>query len=87
MAISDKSPSDLDGSQTLQHSFNDVDDSFTTSGFVTAQVGNQIVFSSVNATTVNVAYSEAYGANPLYTLQLVYTDSTQATLVSATRIA
>lgn len=84
-----KQLSEFDGTQTLRQALNDVDSSYTTSGFLTALVGRKIIFTTTTTTvsgdTLNLAFSE--NGIALYTLQLIFTDGTQATIISAARIA
>lgn len=85
MAKSDKPMSERDGQQTLQLAFNDVDDSLTTNGFLTGLVGRTITAAQSNGgATVTYTFSES--GVTLYTIQVNYTDSTQATFLSATRL-
>lgn len=85
MSDTTKPMSQRDSQQTLQLSFNDIDNSITTNGFLTGLVGRTITAVSSNGgATVTYTFSES-GTN-LYSIQVNYTDSTQATLVSATRL-
>lgn len=89
MSTSDKPMSQRDGQQTLQLSFNDVDNSLTSSGFLTGLLGRKIT-QTISTTTVTgdtsvISFYE--GATLLYTLTIVYTDATQAVFISATRTA
>lgn len=77
--------SDRDGFQTLQGAFNEEDFSITTATFLQGLVGRKISFSSPNATTDVVAYTE--NGTLLYELTLTYSDSSKAVLVSAERTA
>lgn len=84
-----KTPSPLDGNQTLQSAFNDVDATLTVNGFLVGKVGRKVV---VSLATTNVAndtqvFSFSENGTALYTLQLVFTDSSLATLISAERTA
>lgn len=86
----DKSWSDVDANQALQQSFNQVDASITTNGFLIGKVGNKIT-QTISTTTVSndTATFNFYCdlTTLLYTYVLVFTDSTQSTLISATRTA
>jgi len=85
-----KPMSDQDGDQVLKYAFNDVDATISTNGFLVGEVGRQITLAT--STTTNPGDTQTYTfADPigvqLYQIQLIYTDNTYATLISATRIA
>lgn len=86
----DKSWSDVDANQALQQSFNQVDASITTNGFLIGKVGNKITQTISTTTVLNDTATFNFYCDlttPLYTYVLVFTDSTQSTLISATRTA
>ena len=92
MANTSKSMSQADPGQTLKYAFNDVDGSLTTNGFLTGLVGRKITRVDTNAmylTGVQVGddFSFYEGATLLYTLRIIYDDSTKASLYSAERVA
>lgn len=74
-----------DANQTLQSAYNDVDATVSVNGFLVGKVGNNIQVSG--GATATVTYTFFDNALQLYQIQLVYTDSTQTQLVSATRIS
>jgi hypothetical protein len=82
--------SDQDADQTLKYAFNDVDATFSTNGFLVGEVGRQIT-QAITETTVPGDTSIYSFYDPigtlLYQYTIVYTDSTQSTLISATRTA
>lgn len=84
-----KGLSERDANQTLKSSYNDIDASLTSTGFLTGLVGRKMVFTisttTVSNDTVSIAFSE--NGTALYTYKLIYTDSTQATIISAERTA
>lgn len=87
MANTKKQLSERDANQTLKHSYNDVDGSLTTNGFLVGKVGRKIV---QTITTTNVANDTAIldffeDGVLLYQYKIIYTDGTQATLISAER--
>ena len=73
-----------DSNQVLQGSYNDVDKSLSTAGFLVGKVGRKV-------SVVTVAEVETYSFYEdsilLYELTLTYTDSTKTTFVSAERTA
>lgn len=85
-----KPMSERDHQQVLKGSYNDVDKSLTTSSFASAKIGNKITFTttttSVAGDTLNISYYDQL-TTLLYTLSLVFTDSSQTTIISVTRIA
>ena len=85
MSNTEKSPSQLDGVQTLQASFNDVDASLGISGFLISIVGRKIDVTYPSSDVEVYAFSE--NGTALYTLTLTYTDGTKASLLSAERTA
>ena len=89
MSNTTKGFSERDAGQTQQLSFNDVDASITTAGFLVGKVGRKVVLTisttSVSNDTQTFAFSE--NGTALYSLKLIFTDSTYATLVSAERIS
>lgn len=89
MANTQKRLSERDGNQVLQASANDVDGSITTSGFLTGKVGRKVV-QTISTTTVpndTVTFDFQESGTSLYQLKLIYTDSTQAVMLSAERIS
>ena len=84
-----KGKSEFDNLQTLGQSFNDVDSTITTNGFLVGMVGRKITFATTTTTVANDTLSVAFSENgtALYTYKLIYTDSTQATIISAERTA
>jgi hypothetical protein len=89
--VSQKPYSDLDASQTVQASFNDNTFAHLVDGFLSGLVGRRIDITvtetNVPGDTQNFAFSEQFGAYPLLTIQIVYTDASQATMLYAQRTA
>lgn len=83
--LTDKSIDVNDASQVLGYSFNRVDNSLSTSSFLVGKVGRKIEVNYVDSVTEEYSYYE--GTDLLYTLQLVYTDSSKDNLASAERTA
>lgn len=90
MSNTSKRLSERDADQTLQSVYNITDASFTTSGFLSAKVGNKITqavsTTSVSGDTSTFSFYDQE-TTLLYSLKLIFTDGTQATLLSAERIA
>ena len=89
MSNTTKNLSDRDSGQTLQLAFNESDASLTTAGFLVGKVGRKVV---VALATTNVAndsqiFSFSESGTALYSLKLIFTDATLATLLSAERIS
>lgn len=85
MSKTDKLMSDRDFQQTLKLSFNDVDASLTTNGFLIAKVGRRV---EVDVSGGNVAvYTFKENGATLYQYTLTYSDVSRAQLVSAERTA
>lgn len=89
MSNTTKRLSERDGQQTLQLSFNDVDASLATTGFLTAKVGRKVTLTILTTNIVNdtEAYAFSESGIALYTYVLIYTSSSRTTLISAERIA
>lgn len=89
MAHTVKRLSERDGNQTLQGAFNDVDDSLTTNGYLVGKVGRKIVqaISTTNTAGDTATFTFSEDGITLYTLVIIYTDSTQAVMISAERTA
>jgi hypothetical protein len=85
MAKTDKLMSDRDFQQTLKLSFNDVDASVTTNGFLIAKVGRKVEI-DVSGGSVAV-YTFIENGVTLYQYTMTYTDATRTQLVSAERTA
>lgn len=85
MSHTTKPLSDRDASQTQQAAFNDVNDTIGVDGFIVGLVGRKIIRTLTNPTTENYEFLE--GTNSLYTIEIVYTDSTLATISTVERIA
>lgn len=85
MAKTTKQLSKLDFEQVIQMQNVDEIASTMTTGFVQGKVGHKVTASTVSPTVVNYTYSD--GVLTLMTIQVVYTDSTQTTVVSVERIA
>jgi hypothetical protein len=83
-----KPPSQLDGNQTLQNAFNDVDSTITTNGFLVGKVGRKIELSISTTTVANdtETYEFSEDGEILYTLRVIYTNGSRETLLSAERI-
>lgn len=85
-----KPSNDLDANQTLIGSYNQVDSSFTTNGFLVGKVGNKITQTISTTTIANDTSTFNFYCDVttlLYTYVLIFTDGTQSTLISATRTA
>jgi hypothetical protein len=89
MSNTTKKFSERDSGQTLQASFNDVDSSLTTNGFLAGKIGRKVAIvisttSTANDTTT-ITFSES--GSDLYAYKCIYTDGTRSTLISAERIS
>ena len=87
MSNTQKTMSERDANQTLQLSFNDVDASLTSAGFLVGKVGRKVVLSFSTTSVANDTQTYAFSENgtALYSLKLIFTDSTYATMISAER--
>jgi hypothetical protein len=82
MSDTTKTMSQRDADQTLKSAFNDIDCSYTNSGFLTAKLGRKIEIGGAS----NVeTYTFIENGVTLYVLTLTYSSPTKETLVSAER--
>lgn len=82
--------SDHDATQILQKVYNPAEGALATGGYLSKTIGNNVQIAYPNSTTEVYSFYEGTTANVpgptlLYVLTLVYTDSTKAFLMSATR--
>ena len=89
MSDTTKKQSKKDYENIQRYSYNDVDASITTNGFLVGQVGRKITMAlqttSVPNDTEIISFLE--GSTLLYTLTIIYTDGTRQVLMSAERTA
>ena len=86
-----KPASDLDSTQNIQRSYNDVNGTLTVDGFLTGLVGRRIDL-AISTTTVSndtetYTFSEQFGGLVLYVYKIVYTDGARTTMLYAERIS
>lgn len=86
---SSKELASADGNQVLQGSYNDVDKTLSTSGFLLGKVGRKIVLTISTTTVANDTESYAFSENglALYTYTVIYTSGTRDVMLSAERTA
>lgn len=89
MAVTSKDLGFLDQGQVLKHTYNFVDASLTTAGFLTGKVGRKIVQTISTTTSANDTQTFDFQESgiSLYQLKVIYTDSSYATMISAERIS
>jgi hypothetical protein len=89
MSKTNKLLSERDYAQTLQLSFNDVDASVTTTGFLLGKVGRKVEVDVSGGSTAIYTFKELQNGVyvTLYAYTLIYTDSSRTQLVSAERTA
>ena len=79
--------SDFDQTQILQKVYNPSEGVLAVGSFLTAQVGNSVQWNSLSSSSEAYSFYENNGANLLYTLTIIYTDSTKNQIQSVTRTA
>lgn len=86
MAATQKTYS-VDGQQALRGAFNPEDATLGVGGFLVGKAGRKITqtISTTNVPNDTATFEFLENNVLLYTLVLIYTDSTQATLISAER--
>lgn len=89
MSRTTKQFSDQDADQVLQYAFNDVDATISTNGFLVGKVGHQVTMAISTTTIANdtETYTFLNSGTQLYEIEVIYTDGTRETLLSATRIS
>jgi len=85
MSGTNKPFTDYDHQQILQKAYNPDDATLAVGSFVAAQLNNNIQAGYPDSVTETYSYYE--GSKFLYTLTVVYTDSSKAALSSVTRTA
>jgi hypothetical protein len=91
MSATSKILSQKDFEQALRQEHNDVNATLSVDGFLVGLVGRQVAVvvstTTVAGDTSTFTFSENFGSTPLYAIQCIYTDGTQTTLLTATRIS
>lgn len=85
MSSSRKPISPQDSENALRYAFNDNDKSLTTSSFISAKIGHKI--ERIDIDSVTEQYNFYDGVILLYTLEVIYNNSSHDNLVSVERIA
>lgn len=85
-----KSLSELDADQIVKKVYNSADASISVNGFLVSRVNNRVTLTITTTTVSNDTqvfnfYQDL--TTLLYTITLIYTDNSYATLISATRTA
>lgn len=84
-----KPTADLSHENVLRSAYNKEDSSITTSGFLVGKVGHKVTQATSTTTIANdtLTYNFLDGAALLYSIKVIYTDATYATMISAERTA
>jgi hypothetical protein len=89
MASSNKIMTQKDADQAIRSAYNDVNTTVGVDGFLVGEVGRKITQTITTTTSSNDTlvfdFYEQSGASHLYQFTIIYTDSTYATMLSATR--
>jgi hypothetical protein len=85
MAKTTKRETKLDSEQTLKSAYADETAVFAAGGFLDLKVGHKITQTAVDSVTTEFSYYD--NDVLLQTIRIIYTDSTQATMLSAERVA
>lgn len=89
MSNTSKQLTNEDFGQVLRGSYNEVDKSIATSGFLTSKIGHKVQL-AISTTTVSndtETYTFSDSGTTLYQLKIIYSDSARSILLSAERIA
>jgi hypothetical protein len=89
MAETKKPMSDKDYTQVIKSVFNDTDKSLTMNGFLVGRVGHKVTLtlSTTNFANDTETYSFYDNGTLLYSIRIIYTDSTRNIMSEAERIA
>jgi hypothetical protein len=85
MSQTSKQESVLNSNNAIRASYNAVDKSITTAGFLTGKVGHKIERVIVDSYTDDYKYFDA--ATLLYTIRITYSDVAKSEFVSAERVS
>lgn len=89
MSVTNKQPTGLDQAEAIRGAYNEVNASLSVDGFLTAEVGRKVDL-TISTTTISgdtETYSFSESGTLLYTIKVIYTDGTRATMISAERTA
>lgn len=88
MAKTQKQLSDRDYQQTQRLAFNDVDGSFTTSGFLLGKVGRKVTVVISTTTVLNDTATYTFSENgvDLYAYEIIYTNGARTQMISAENV-
>ena len=81
--MSAKNPAAMGGNNVLAAAYNAVDESLSTSTFVTAVVGRKIEITAISGTVDDIIHSQS--GTVLYTLRVTYNNSAHDSVVSIER--
>jgi hypothetical protein len=89
MAQTTKTLSERDYQQTLRLSFNDVDSSLTTNGFLIGKVGRKVEVAIATTTVLDdtAIYTFSENGTVLYQYTIIYTNGGRTQMISAERTA
>jgi len=78
-----------DADQVLRRAYNPDDATISINGWLAGQVGNSVTQAITTTTVANdtSVFTFAENGTQVYQLTIVYTDSSQSTMISATRTA
>jgi hypothetical protein len=88
MAETRKPMSEKDYAQVIKSVFNDTDKSLTINGFLVGRVGHKVTLtlSTTNFVNDTETYSFYDNGTLLYSIRIIYTDSTRSVMLEAERI-
>lgn len=89
MSKTQKPASDLDSTQNIQNSFNDINSTLSVDGFLTGLVGRRVDLAISTTTVPNDTQTFTFSENgiSLYAFKIVFTDATYSLMLYATRIS
>jgi hypothetical protein len=89
MSLTQKPNAQVNQGNAIVQSFNNVDKSLSTSGFLIAKSGRKITqtISTTNVSNDTLLFDHLEDGVSLYVLKVIYTDGTRTELLSAERIS
>lgn len=80
--------SNHDEGQALRNAYNSVDATFSTNGFLVGRIGHKVEMTISTTTVANDTETYAFSDNgiALYSIEVIYTNGTRETIISAERI-
>ena len=89
MSHTSKPMTKRDDEQVLRSAYNEVNGTLAVDGFLTGKVGHKVTLaiSTTNVANDTETYEYFDGATSLFSIEIIYTDGTRSTMLSAERVS